>query len=61
MLAPHLPLIRYHQALAYERTQRYAEALSILAEIGDDAIDTALREQIEQLHERLQGQAHQDD
>jgi len=53
MLAPHLPLIRYHQALAYEQTQRYSEALEVLAEVSTGEMDATLREQVEQLYERL--------
>ncbi|MCB1805119.1 MAG: hypothetical protein KDJ99_08215, partial [Candidatus Competibacteraceae bacterium] len=53
MLAPHLPLIRYHQALAYEYSQRYAEALEVLAEVQVDELDAELRKQFNQLYERL--------
>ena len=53
MLAPHLPLIRYHQALAYEYSQRYEEALEVLAEVQVDELDAELRKQFNQLYERL--------
>ena len=53
MLAPHLPQIRYHQALAYEQAKRYAEALDVLAEVSIDDLDAELRAQITQLYDRL--------
>ena len=53
MLAPHLPLIRYHQALAYEQAERYAEALNVLAEVRINDLDAELRAQITQLYDRL--------
>lgn len=53
LLAPHLPSIRYHQALAYEHAQRYSEALEVLAEVSIEALDAELRAQVTELHQRL--------